>query len=58
MRTVKRKLLLTVLALAAVLLATPLVSAFPWTNPKNNEKFQTWEAVGTFKFGYMIQGDH
>jgi hypothetical protein len=36
----KRKILLTVLALAVVLLATPLVSAVPWTYPKNNEKFE------------------
>jgi hypothetical protein len=55
---VKRKLLVLVLALTLVLLATPLVSAFPWTKPKNNEKFQTWEAVGSFKFGYIMQGDH
>ena len=47
---------LTIFFLA--MMATPLVSAFPWTNPKNNEKFQTWQALGTFDFRYIINGDH
>ena len=53
-----RKIPLIITALSAVLLATPLVSAVPWTYPKNNEKFQEYQAVGTFSVLDMVSGDH
>ena len=53
-----RKILLIIAALSAVLLATPLVSAVPWIYPKNNEKFQAYQAVGTFSVLDMVFGDH
>jgi hypothetical protein len=55
---VNRKSLFTVLALSAVFLATPLVSAVPWTYPKNNEKFQAYQAVGTFSILDIVSGNH
>jgi len=54
----KKKILLTVLALSVVLLATPLVSAVPWTYPKNNEKFQEFEGMGTFSILDILNGEH
>jgi hypothetical protein len=43
---VNKKILgLVAIFLAGAMLATPLVSAKPWENPKNNEKFQTYTAV-------------
>jgi hypothetical protein len=55
---VNRKIPLIITALSAVLLATPLVSAVPWIYPKNNEKFQAYQAVGTFSVLDMVFGDH
>ncbi|HII85118.1 TPA: hypothetical protein HA273_00710 [Candidatus Bathyarchaeota archaeon] len=43
----KRKFLLMVLALAVAMLATPLVSAVPLGEGKN-DKFQAWHDVGTY----------
>ncbi len=42
-----RKILLTVLTLATILLATPVVSAVPLGEGKN-EKFETWHDIGTY----------
>jgi hypothetical protein len=46
---VNRKALLTVLALAVVLLATPLVQAIP-LEEKNNDKLQSYHDSGTFNY--------
>ena len=54
-----REILLTVLALAFVLLATPFVSAVPGA-PKNNSKFQTWHYEKAVNFGLdiIVGGEH
>jgi hypothetical protein len=55
---VNRKILFIVMALSAVLFVTPLASAFPWTYPNNNEKFQAYQAIGTFSILDVVSGDH
>jgi hypothetical protein len=46
-----KKITLIVLALAVVLLATPLVSAKPWAYPKNNDKFEKFGVTFEFDWG-------
>ena len=54
----KKKIPVIVLALSVGLLVTPLVSAVPWTYPKNNEKFQEFEGIGTFSVLDILNGEH
>jgi hypothetical protein len=55
---VNRKILLTVLALATVLLATPLVSAVPWTYPKNNDKFELFGTTIAFDYSRIVAANY
>ena len=58
-REVKKKVLaITVVLMAVAILATPLVSAVPWSYPKNNEKFQEFEGLGTFSILDILNGEH
>ena len=57
MKELNKKILVAVL-LAGIMLAVPLVSAVPWTYPKNNDKFEEFAVVGSFSFLDIIFGDH
>ena len=56
-KELNKKILVAVL-LAGIMLAVPLVSAVPWTYPKNNDKFEEFAVVGSFSFLDIIFGDH